>query len=420
MKTTATSSQPVSRFFRASIFLFLVSLAVVLHAADPAPKAHADLDLKTLAAVDQRQFVGAQKCATCHQSYLEGWKTTLHSKMLQPVVTEGPQKTVVADFSLASTNHPALTDVKWVVGSRWKQRYLVEVDGREVVFPGQWSVKEKKWQPYTAKSDWWWEQHKDWRQRSNFKLCAGCHSTGLDPKTETWAELNISCESCHGAGRKHSETARIEDIVNPARLPRQQSMDVCLACHQAGRPHGPQTEYAWPVGYRPGDALAEYWRGFTADGKRTSEFWENGTAHKNRVQGNTFPQSVMHENALQCSNCHDSHSGRHTAMNLKDAASNALCLTCHAPGQMAALKKKTLSDHTHHAANSTGSRCIECHMPKTGENSVAAESRDHTFKFVSPKVTLANGNPNSCNLCHADRTPQWALEYVAQWYPRLK
>ena len=64
-------------------------------------------------------------------------------------------------------------------------------------------------------------------------------------------------------------------------------MEVCLACHQAGRPAG--NEYAWAVGYQPGKKLADYWHGFEPEpGKQTSEFWSNGTAHKNRVQGNTF------------------------------------------------------------------------------------------------------------------------------------
>lgn len=389
--------------------------SIMAGAADGPP----ELKLDALPKIDTTQFVGAERCAKCHESYFDGWKTTLHSKMVQRPIAEGPGKTILGDFSIPSTNHPALKDVKGVVGSRWKQRYLVEVNGVEVVFNGQWSVAEKKWQPYTAMSDWWWENHKDWKQRSNFKLCAGCHSTGLDLQAQKWQELNISCESCHGAGRKHSETSHIEDIVNPARLTRNRSMDVCLSCHLSGRPHGAQMEYAWPVGYYPGDDLTNYWKGFEPEGKNTAELWQNGTARKNRVQGNTFLQSVMHDNHLQCSNCHDSHSGRHTSMTLKSATDNALCLTCHAPGQKQRLKEKTLTEHTHHTATSTGSRCIECHMAKTGANAVAAEARNHTFDFISPTVTLKNGNPNSCNSCHKDQTPEWSLDRVKKWYPQM-
>jgi predicted CXXCH cytochrome family protein len=370
--------------------------------------------------IDQTQYVGAKKCAECHMTHYEGWKDSAHNKMIRKPVLDGPESTIVADFSKPSANRPfELKDVKWVIGHRWKQRFIGEVEGQEVVLPAQWSVKEKKWQPYTGRSDWWYPTHKDWKTRSNFKLCAGCHSTGPDHYNQSWTELNISCESCHGPGKAHSEKPILEKIVNPARLSTERSMDVCLSCHQAGKPPG--TEYAWAVGYQPGIDLSKFWEGFKPEeGKQTAEFWRNGTAHKNRVQGNAFLQSVMYHNGLQCTNCHDSHGSRHQSMTIKDAPSNALCLTCHGPGKGPGPDYKALPDHTHHAATSTGSRCIECHMPKTGENSVAAEARNHTFDFISPAATIKSGDPNSCNTCHTDKTAEWALAQVKKWYPKLK
>jgi len=371
-------------------------------------------------AIDRAQYVGAKKCAECHVTHYDGWKDTAHNKMIRAPVTEGANKTVLADFSQPFPARTfGLADIKWVIGSRWKQRYIGEVNGEEVVYPVQWSVQEKKWQNYTAKSDWWWPTHQDWKTRSNFKLCAGCHSTGVDVATQGWAELNIACESCHGPGRAHAEKPALENIINPARLSTARSMDICLSCHQAGKP--PSTDYAWPVGFQPGLELAKFWQGLKPEeGKQTAEFWHNGTAHKNRVQGNTFLQSVMRDHGLQCSNCHDSHSARHTSLTLKSAADNALCFTCHGPGKDAAIKQKDLTDHTHHAATSTGSRCIECHMPKIGENAVAGEARNHTFDFISPSETIRTGDPNSCNACHADKTPQWALDAARKWWPKLK
>ncbi len=370
--------------------------------------------------LDQSQYAGSGRCAVCHKTYSESWKSSAHNKMIRPAIADGPNKTVLADFSKPSLNRPfELKDVKWVIGHRWKQRFIGVVDGQEVVFPGQWSIKEKKWQPYTGKADWWYPTHMDWKTRSNFKLCAGCHSTGVDPVTHTSTEQNITCESCHGPGKAHSDNPTPQNIVNPARLTTERSIEVCQACHQAGKPEG--TEYAWPVGYQPGKKLGDYWQGFEPEpGKQTSEFWSNGTAHKNRVQGNTFAQSVMHAHGLQCSNCHDSHGSRNLSMTIKSASTNALCLTCHGPGKNVGPSYTTISEHTHHAAASTGSQCINCHMPKTGENSVGAEARDHTFNFVSPAVSLGTKNPNSCNLCHADKTPEWALDQAKKWYSKLK
>lgn len=388
----------------------LVSLALV-------GRGHAAAGLDTaLPRIEQKEYAGSKRCAACHQTHYDGWKGSAHNQMIRPVITRGPGKTVLADFKTTSPNRTfELKDVRWVIGHRWKQRFIGVVDGQEVVFPGQWSIQEKKWQPYTGKSDWWYPQHPDWKTRSNFKLCAGCHSTGVEPTTQSWTELNITCESCHGPGKAHAEKPSIENIVNPARLSVERSIEVCLACHQAGRPAG--DDYAWAVGYQPGKKLADFWHGFEPTaGKQTAEFWSNGTAHKNRVQGNTFTHSVMHANGIQCSNCHDSHGSRYQSMTVKSAETNALCLTCHGPAKTVGPKYTVISEHTHHASGSTGSQCINCHMPKTGENSVQAEARDHTFNFVSPAVSLGKSDPNSCNLCHKDKSPQWALGLVRKWY----
>lgn len=369
--------------------------------------------------IDQTQYVGSQKCATCHRTHFDGWKATAHNKMIRPAIAKGPHRTVLADFSQPSQYRDfELKDVKWVIGHRWKQRFIGEVNGNEVVFPAQWSIKEKKWQPYHGKTDWWSPYHKDWKTRSNFQLCAGCHSTGADVYTATWKELNIACESCHGPGKAHSEKPLVTNIVNPSRLSRDRSIEICLSCHQAGKPPGSQTKYAWAVGYQPGLELAKFWQGFQPEkGQQTAEFWQNGTAHKNRVQGNAFVQSVMYHDAhMQCMNCHDMHGSRYRSLTIKSADTNALCLTCHGPNKIPGPEYQSLSDHTHHALTSAGSRCTECHMPKTGKNSVAGESVNHTFNFISPADSIKFGAPNSCNGCHADKTPQWALSFVKKWY----
>lgn len=370
--------------------------------------------------IDQTQYVGSTRCAECHKAHYDGWKETGHNKMIRKPITEGPNRTILADFTQKSAfRHFELKDVKWVIGHRWKQRFIGEVDGQDVVFPAQWSVKDKKWQPYGGKSDWWYPTHKDWKTRSNFKLCAGCHSAGSDHYTQRWVELNISCESCHGPGKAHSEKPSAANIVNPARLSVERSLDICLSCHQAGKPPG--NEYAWAVGYQPGMELAKFWHAFEPiPGKKTTELWHNGTARKNRVQGNTFVQSVMHDAGLQCTNCHQSHGSLHRSLTIKAADTNSLCLTCHGPGRFVGPKYKSLSDHTHHAPLSAGSECIECHMPKSGSNSVKFEARNHTFNFISPADTLKYGDPNSCNICHADKSAQWALAHVKKWYPKLK
>jgi hypothetical protein len=183
--------------------------------------------------IDQTGYAGSTKCAACHQTHYDGWKETGHNKMIRPPLAQGPNRTVLADFDQPDPNRKFdLKDVKWVIGHRWKQRFIGAVNGLEVVYPAEWSVKQRKWLPYAARNDWWYPYHKDWKTRSNFKLCAGCHSTGPDHYTQSWTELNITCESCHGPGKAHAQKPKLDNIVNPARLSVKRSIEICQGTNQ--------------------------------------------------------------------------------------------------------------------------------------------------------------------------------------------
>ncbi|MCH8118266.1 MAG: cytochrome c3 family protein [Planctomycetes bacterium] len=367
-----------------------------------------------------RGYAGSKKCIHCHQQYYKGWKSTLHSKMEQPVVLKGPDKTVEADFS---SDNPILTfgleDVDMVVGSRFKQRYAKKIGDDFYMLPAQWNVETKQWVRYQPKNDWWAAESvypTEWNKRPTSKLCEGCHTTGFDIKTKEPVERNIACESCHGAGALHAKSKEKADIINPAKLDHERGNMVCFQCHMSGRPpEGEFEAYAWPVGYKPGEDLKEYWVYAKPTGKNAYEMWADGYAHKNRVQGNTFIKSKMYRKGLRCFTCHDPHGSRYTAFTVKSGKNNSLCLLCHAENSPQAVFNVSLSEHTHHKVDGPGSRCIECHMPKTGKNAVKWDARDHSFKFISPLSTIRFGTPNGCNNCHTDKTPEWAFEEVEKW-----
>jgi hypothetical protein len=71
-----------------------------------------------------KQYIGSKKCAKCHEGYYNGWKTTLHSKMEQEVISTGFDQTVLGDFSSKDSDLTfTLDEVDMLVGSRFKQRY---------------------------------------------------------------------------------------------------------------------------------------------------------------------------------------------------------------------------------------------------------------------------------------------------------
>src|SRR5262249_37573244 len=87
------------------------------------------------------------------------------------------------------------------------------------------------------------------------------------------------------------------------------------------------------------------------------------------------------------------------------------CAQCHIPARY------DTPAHHHHAVGSTGSRCIECHMPSK-LYMVIDRRRDHSFRVPRPDLSVELGTPNACNHCHTGEkeTPQWAADAVHKWY----
>jgi predicted CXXCH cytochrome family protein len=367
-----------------------------------------------------KKYVGSESCVTCHEEHYQGWKSTLHSKMEQDPIKDGPNKNVLGDFSTQDFHLTfTLEDVDMLVGSRFKQRYAKKIGDDYYMLPAQWNIETKEWATYQPKNDWWAAEGvypKEWSKRPASKLCEGCHTTGFDIKTKKPAERNITCENCHGPGNLHVESKGKGNIINPTKLNHERGNMTCFQCHMSGRPpKGEFENYAWPVGYKPGENLKSFWVYAKPTGENVYEMWADGYAHKNRVQGNTFIQSKMYHKGLRCFTCHDPHGSPYTSFTVKSGENNSLCLTCHGENSPQATFKTDLSEHTHHEANSQGSRCIECHMPKTGKNALKWDARDHSFTFILPLATIRDGTPNGCNNCHSDKTPEWALKEVMEW-----
>ncbi|MBI4887300.1 MAG: cytochrome C [Acidobacteria bacterium] len=364
------------------------------------------------------RFVGSASCESCHRDIYTRWKKTLMAN----VVTDPKQhpEAIIGDFSKPNplvTFTPA--DVAFTYGSKWKQRYFTRVGDDYFAFPAQWDVQNKVWRAYSPRpgTDWWTSLYPDDQmQRPTGPLCDGCHSVNYDVRTRTVTEWNVGCERCHGAGSRHIADKKAASIVNPARLDDVRAGDVCIQCHSQGRPRTNPIEgryYDWPVGYQPGDRLAETWELEEHRlGQATFTHWPEGTAHKNRMQGNDFVQSQMYLKGVRCYACHDVHgTGRPADVRLPG---NDVCLQCHGP-QLQAGPRGTLEFHTQHKRDSEGSRCVACHMPAVEQTIASVNVRSHTFKFISPVTSERYGVPNPCTTCHQGKSNAWALQALESW-----
>jgi len=189
----------------------------------------------------KNDFVGSEKCQSCHKEEYKTWKETWHAKMIRT-----PREALLKDAGdnwgkdakgNAGPTKGNITgapyrmdDVELVVGSHWKQRYLVKnpTTGNLQFMDKQWNTVHKQWEPYGQKNDWETQ-------------CATCHATAYritsydpaNPATQkvSMVEHNTGCESCHGPGALHSKTEKKADIFNPADASVEQSALVCGYCH---------------------------------------------------------------------------------------------------------------------------------------------------------------------------------------------
>jgi len=151
-------------------------------------------------------------------------------------------------------------------------------------------------------------------------------------------------------------------------------------------------------------------------GENSFTHFADGTAHKNRMQGNDYVGSQMYAHGVTCFTCHDAHGTTNNASLRKPA--QQLCLDCHSPKSPSGPHAPTIEQHTHHKADSAGSECIICHMPKIAQTLGDVNVRSHTFRFVSPAKTDTEKIPNACNVCHTDKPTAWAADALKKWSDR--
>jgi predicted CXXCH cytochrome family protein len=366
-------------------------------------------------------YTGSAACAKCHQQIYDRWKKTPMANVVRDP-REHPEAIIP---NLASNPLAKFTkeQVALVYGSVWKQRYFTKIGDDYFPEPAQWDVTNHVWRPYfVAKGADWWEPFypADNMQRPTGPTCDGCHSVDYDIHTKKVAEWNVGCERCHGPGSEHVAHPTRGSILDPARMDYVQANDTCIQCHSQGRPLSSPIEgkyYDWPVGYHVGLKLRDFWQ--LEDhtlGQLSFTHFADGTAHKNRMQGNDYIQSLMYRRGITCFTCHDVHGTENYAQLRKPA--DKLCLDCHGPLSPNGPRTGTLEEHTHHKAGTPGSQCISCHMPKIETTLGEVKVRAHTFAFISPALTDKYKIPNPCTSCHTDKSTAWALEALRRWPER--
>lgn len=150
-------------------------------------------------------------------------------------------------------------------------------------------------------------------------------------------------------------------------------------------------------------------------------FWPDGMARATGREFSGLIESPCYQRgSMWCLSCHEMHQksgdmrtpAEWAAGQLKtDMDGNLACVQCHNRFEDAAVT----AQHTHHKADSSGSKCYNCHMPHTTYGLLKA-ARSHMVNSPNVSECLQAGRPNACNLCHQDKTLAWSAENLSLWY----
>jgi len=397
-----------------------------------------------LHAVQQMGIAGSTSCRSCHEKFYQLWSTSYHGLAMQPYTAEfatlklTPQKD---DVVIGEVSYRAEIEGEkgWVgeQGPLGKKKYRIEhvMGGKNVYYfltpmergrlqtlPLAYDVQRKEWFDTAASGvrhfpgeagdepvNW-----KEWPYTFNTS-CYSCHvsqlKTNYDLKTDTytttWEEPGINCETCHGPAEEHirvCQEAPAGQVPTDLKLTRggrdftaEQNNDTCASCHAKSMPVS--------ITFKPGDRFFDHFDLVTLEHR---DFYPDGRDLGENYTFNLWRMSPCAKSGkLDCLHCHTS-SGRYRFK--KAGKENEACLPCHRQRVEDALA------HTHHQADSEGTKCISCHMPMT--EFARMRRSDHSMLPPTPSATLAYESPNACNLCHIEEDAAWADKWVREWHKR--
>ena len=184
------------KHFQISLTLLLL-LTCSFADAEPSVQKARNIALVEKLIKQRSEYDGSQACMECHNDIYDEWKLTPHARMMRKP-SELDEKDVVPFKEL---NYPEDKIIS-VLGSHYVHRFVVEASGTYVVLPKIWDIHQKKWLD---------SNDKNWTKRYWLKQCAGCHTTGFNPKNDTFIETGVGCEACHGPGAVRRRKRRDPD-----------------------------------------------------------------------------------------------------------------------------------------------------------------------------------------------------------------
>ena len=386
---------------------FVLTLASFILAAPLLPNVPQSVLSGPVATAHSANYVGDQECRACHARTVESYFRTAHHRTSRIAARDSILGSFSPGKNLLKTSYPDLsfrmeakasgfyvtseTEFSDPASKRSERLDLVLGSGRI----GQTYLYWKGDRLFELPVSYWtalgtWISSPGYLDDvGNFDRpvtprCLECHvgyaesTPGPDPPNRYYAArlvMGISCERCHGPGRQHVDAMKslkpLQSIINPAKLTRDERVEVCAQCH-----NGLRKPVAPAFSYLPGKPLDNYFEPAPPDPSPTGE------VHGNQVGLLRSSRCFQASPAMNCATCHNVHQTE------RDAASYSRhCLACHESKSCGEFRK---------LGEKIAGNCVDCHMPVLSSSKiislsngkeVKANIRTHWIK-VYPKTRM--------------------------------
>jgi DmsE family decaheme c-type cytochrome len=225
-----------------------------------------------------------------------------------------------------------------------------------------------------------------------------------------------ACESCHGPGSNHAESASATDIFNPDKAPAGRSDQNCLKCHlnqpshigriRSGHAEGQVACASCHSIHKGAEAMRPHQpAGVNAQcaSCHTSTWAQFNRPHAHRLR----------EGAMSCTDCHNPHGSFQPRMLQAVAANEPGCIKCHGDKRgpfvyehaPVKLEGCATCHEPHGSANprmltrhEVRFQCLECHSntaapQRVGDTAVAGGIPPAFHDLLSPRF-------RNCTICH--------------------
>lgn len=331
-------------------------------------------------------FVGSAACANCHKNIYDQHLHTAHFLTSKPAEDKYIKGSFEKDKNFFAFNRSVIVAMEKREDGFYQVEYFKGIEKKArrfdiVVGSGAMGQSFLNWRDdklfqlpityFTAAGAW--SNSPGFPDKVVFNRvitsrCLECHTTfakatspeGIEPEVFDRNKIiyGVDCERCHGPAAEHvtfqtrNPTETIAKyIINPAKLSRQQNLDLCALCH-GGRLQKTQPSFNFTVG----NSLSDY---FKVDSTEPDP--EQIDVHGNQYGLLRTSECFRKSKTLTCNSCHNTH----TAERGNIAVYSQRCMNCHNKEHNSFCPmEKTLG-----AAITTN--CVDCHMPIKPSKAIA-------------------------------------------------